>query len=424
MRTTTNTNPVTETVSGQTTIDAALPAPAPAPDPATAAALFATWSGDPLVLIDSPPGAGKTTLITRLAQQLASRAHLRVAIAGQTRVQAHDLAGRIASLGQPVTLLGGRTERRPAGLHTEVTYQSNPGQLRREGGIVVATTARWLWTATNNYVADVLLVDEAYQITYADLGALAAFTQQLVMVGDPGQIDPVVTGDTTRWNGQPEAPDRPAPHAILAAHGDEQVTRQRLHRSWRLGPATVALIQPAFYPGLPFTSARPEETLTLDGTPTPELTSIPITPTAETDPLICHTVADRVRHLLTGTLTTADGTRPVTAQDIAVITPRVTQSALTAALLADLPDLLIGTANAIQGAERPLAVVVHPLMGLPEVTPFGTDPGRTCVALTRHRAHATVIIDTNTAACLATAATEHPDDTWIPIHQHILEALT
>lgn len=424
MRTTTNTNPVTETVSGQTTIDATLPAPAPAPDPATAAALFATWSGDPLVLIDSPPGAGKTTLITRLAQQLASRAHLRVAIAGQTRVQAHDLAGRIASLGQPVTLLGGRTERRPAGLHTEVTYQSNPGQLRREGGIVVATTARWLWTATNNYVADVLLVDEAYQITYADLGALAAFTQQLVLVGDPGQIDPVVTGDTTRWNGQPEAPDRPAPHAILAAHGDEQVTRQRLHRSWRLGPATVALIQPAFYPGLPFTSARPEETLTLDGTHTPELTSIPITPTAETDPLICHTVADRVRHLLTGTLTTADGTRPITAQDIAVITPRVTQSALTAALLADLPDLLIGTANAIQGAERPLAVVVHPLMGLPEVTPFGTDPGRTCVALTRHRAHATVIIDTNTAACLATAATEHPDDTWIPIHQHILEALT
>ncbi len=54
MRTTTNTNPVTDTVSGQTTIDATPPAPVAAPDPATAAALFATWSGDPLVLIDSP----------------------------------------------------------------------------------------------------------------------------------------------------------------------------------------------------------------------------------------------------------------------------------------------------------------------------------------------------------------------------------
>src|SRR5262245_51225346 len=42
-------------------------------------------------------------------------------------------------------------------------------------------------------------VDEAWQMTYADLGGLGPLSGQVVLVGDPGQIAPVVTGDASRW---------------------------------------------------------------------------------------------------------------------------------------------------------------------------------------------------------------------------------
>src|SRR5918995_128549 len=85
-------------------------------DATVAAALFATWSGDPAVVVASPPGAGKTTLVVHLAEQLHRRAHLRVAIAAQTRVQALDIANRAAANNVPVALLGARDSHRPLDL--------------------------------------------------------------------------------------------------------------------------------------------------------------------------------------------------------------------------------------------------------------------------------------------------------------------
>src|SRR5438552_16931228 len=82
-------------------------------DPTIAAALFAAWSGDPAVVVASPPGAGKTRLVVHLAEQLHRRAGLQIAIAAQTRTQALDVAGRAASIGARVALLGSRESPRP-----------------------------------------------------------------------------------------------------------------------------------------------------------------------------------------------------------------------------------------------------------------------------------------------------------------------
>lgn len=390
----------------------------------TAAALFAAWSGDPIVLVDSPPGAGKTRLITRLAADLNHRARLRVAVAAQTRIQAEDVASRIAALGQLVSLLDGTDRTRPPGLHRDVAHLKGPSSLRTVEGVIVATSQRWLWTRDDTYTADVLLVDEAYQLTYADLGALGGMAGQIVLVGDPGQIAPVVTADTSRWAGAAAGPHLPAPDALRATFGAETLTRLTLDQTWRLGPVTTSIIQPAFYPGLPFTSARPATTLNrTDGQTLPEIAALDLTPTGDDDPSISHAAADRVRDLLTCTVTDEQGTRTVTGADIAVITPHVHQAALVAALLADLPDLLIGTANAAQGAERAATVVIHPLTGQHEPTAFNTDPGRICVALSRHRAHATVFTDTHTPAVLAAAAHDDRRGDWIRTHARIFEKL-
>lgn len=69
-------------------------------------------------------------------------------------------------------------------------------------------------------------MDESWQCTYADLGALGAMAKQVVCVGDPGQIDRVVTGDVSRWEGSETAPDLPAPISLRVP---QQVTAHRVH---------------------------------------------------------------------------------------------------------------------------------------------------------------------------------------------------
>ncbi|TCJ20581.1 helicase, partial [Microbacterium sp. PI-1] len=207
-------------------------------NPTLARALFAVWSGDAAVVIDSPPGAGKTHLITNLAHQLHTRAGMTVAIAAQTRAQAVDVANRTAATGTPTVLHVDAEKGRPRDLDSTVTLTSSRS-LRPGAGVIVATTARWHWVPANRTAHfDVLLVDEAYQLTFGDLGALGGIADQFVLVGDPGQIDPVVTGATRRWETLTTGPQNPAPAALIAAHGDD-VARLRLPQTWRFGPDTT-----------------------------------------------------------------------------------------------------------------------------------------------------------------------------------------
>ena len=43
------------------------------------------------------------------------------------------------------------------------------------GGVIIATTARWLYSNPRALGCHLMIVDEAFQATFADLGALGAF---------------------------------------------------------------------------------------------------------------------------------------------------------------------------------------------------------------------------------------------------------
>ena len=370
-------------------------------DPITARVLFSVWSGDPAVVVPSPPGAGKTRLVALLAAALAHRADLRVGIAAQTREQAVEIARRLGALTDRAALIWKAKAPLPDSGSTPVVTGRKARWPNDTGAILIGTTARWLFSDPDRIGADVLIVDEAWQCTYADLGALGAMARQVVCVGDPGQIAPVVTGDVSRWSDSETAPNLPAPLALQAAHGDS-VGVVRLQHTWRLGARTTALIQPLFYPGLPFTSRRPPEHLTdSSGPDLPELAHRPVRVIGgPTDPVLATQCAQRARELLDADVTTPDGQRAMTAADLAVVVPHVTQAAAVRALLSDHPDVLVGTANSLQGLERAAVVVLHPLAGYRTAEPFNLDPGRACVMLTRHRAHMTVVIDDATAHVL------------------------
>ena len=289
----------------------------------------------------------------------------------------------------------------------------------------MATTARWLWVHERSFSADVCVVDEAWQMTFADLGGLGPLSPQVVLVGDPGQIAPVVTGDARRWHTWSAGPQRAAPEALLAAYPDA-VTRLRLPHTWRLGPETTALIQPAFYPELPFVSVRPPRHLQLHGAVLPEVSTKLVTLKAGPgDPLLAIAAAGRIRELLRDGFVVSNGepAQPLRPDQVAVITPHVEQASAVAARLADLPDVLVGTANQFQGLEREAVVVIHPLAGYREAPAFATDPGRLCVALSRHRAHATVIVDADTDPVLRHAQAEDPHRSALAMQRTVLSRL-
>jgi hypothetical protein len=85
--------------------------------------------------------------------------------------------------------------------------------------------------------------------------------------------------------------------------------------------------------------------------------------------------------------------------------------------------VLVSTANAAQGLEREAVVVLHPLAGYRTTPDFATDPGRLCVALSRHRCHASVIYDPATPDVLARARREDSRDDTLAAHVQVLEAL-
>lgn len=388
--------------------------------PETALVLNSVWSGDPITVVPSPPGAGKTRLVALLSAALSTGPGLRVGVAAQTRAQAIEIAARIGALNSRVILGWAAKGILPAVPGADVVRGHRIRFPSSGGGVLVCTTARWLVSRPHELGCDVMLVDEAWQATYADLGALGAFSAQIACVGDPGQIAPVVTGPVDRWRGLPSGPHLPAPIALAAAHPDVTTTVALPH-TWRLGPETTALIQPAFYPDLPFTSRRPPEHIeTKSGTALPEWATTAIRVAAgPADPALIQAAASRVTDLLTHRYVTPSEPRQIVPADIAVVAAHVSQAAALRAALSGLPDVLVGTANQLQGLERPAVVALHPLVGATTITDFNTDPGRACVMFSRHRAHLTTIMDSRTPALLAAGDPAHMGTA---AHQTLLRA--
>ena len=68
-------------------------------------------------------------------------------------------------------------------------------------------------------------------------------------------------------------------------------------------------------------------------------------------------------------------------------------------------------------------MVIHPLAGYREALAFATDPGRLCVALSRHRAHATIVLDMDTETVLRQAQADAPHDLVLMTQRRIISGL-
>ncbi|RCG18285.1 helicase [Streptomyces diacarni] len=438
--------------------------PAQAAAAATEAILSAAVDGTHRgVVVNSPPGAGKSTLVVRAALELAAAGHPLMVIA-QTNAQVDDLVDRLATAEAelPVGRLHS-SEPKPydpvLDRHPSVRTSAKPADLAGLD-VVVSTAAKWAWVSSEERWRHAI-VDEAYQMRSDALLAVAGLFERALFVGDPGQLDPFSQVGAEQWAGQAHDPSASAVSTLLAHN--PQLPQHRLPVSWRLPHSAAALVSEAFYPYTPFRSGTGPGDRRLafgapaDGSPWDAvldeaadagwgLLELPAARTPRTDPEAVAAVARLVHRMLEregrthGERDGSGGGAVLGPERIAVGTAHRDQAAAVRAALAGYASaegdgraarVTVDTANRLQGREFDVTVVLHPLSGRPDATEFHLETGRLCVLASRHR-HACVVV---CRAGVAELLDDHPATepvqlgpaSWAPdgweAHQAVLSQL-
>lgn len=362
----------------------------------------------PAVRLDSPPGAGKTGVVERLAVQGMALLGERCMVVTQTNQQAFDLARRCSGgfPGLDFVLLVQKDLPVPDDLMalTNLSVVRNPAQLPSGPCVVIANARRWSWSAANLHESfGCMIVDEAFQLSDYRFHEIANLAERFVLVGDPGQIAPIITAEVDRWRTEAAGPHVPCPDALLARH-PEDVLRLQLPVSRRLVPDTVEVVQPAFYPDLPFgaLSAPGERRLVtatagrmpldrpierVEGGASLLGVELPGRITGESDPELAGAMVGLLSRLLERGAAVADGEdeRPLEPGMVGVACAHVSQVyAVQERLGLGMESVLVETADRFQGLERPVMLVHHPLSGRADADGFHLDAGRLCVMTSRH----------------------------------------
>ncbi|MFC5801475.1 AAA domain-containing protein [Streptomyces formicae] len=395
---------------------------------ATAGILDDTLHGDARgVVVDSPPGAGKSTLVVRTALELAAAGRALMVVA-QTNAQVDDLVLRLAEK-EPELPVGRLHSNDPDPYDKALDELANVRKSAKAGDlagldVVISTAAKWA------HVQGVepwghAIVDEAYQMRSDALLAVAGLFERALFVGDPGQLDPFSVVGAEQWAGLSYDPSASAVSTLLA-HNPE-LPQHRLPVSWRLPASAAPLVSGAFYPYTPFRSGTgsgdrrlafgvasdgsgPDRVLDEAAESGWGLLELPARHTPRTDPEAVRAVALVVRRLLdrggASVSERSDGPVPLTADRIAVGTAHRDQAAAVRSALAELgvSGVTVDTANRLQGREYDVTVVLHPLSGRPDATAFHLETGRLCVLASRHR-HACIVV---CRAGVADLLDEHP----------------
>lgn len=414
---------------------AATPVPAPVdpvdqkarrlrPGSIAARVLYSVYRGQPVTVVKAPPGAGKTTLLLEVIDHLSARTDLSVHVACPTRNGVADVAARLIGVveGYPEVAYG-VTHSAEGITHTRET----PGRT-----VSISTVASCVLDPRK---CEVLVIDEAYQTTVADILMAADRATQIVMVGDPGQIGPVVTHSTTPWDGMEVGPHLRAPD-VFAKREDAAVFN--MEGTYRVGEDTVHVIEPLY--DFAFDSLRPARHLsTPKGIALPEIASQILdrqaladadAKGAESKDVAAFLVA-WVQRLLTASLTQTDSesgqetTRRLDQDDVAVVVSRNAQASAVEALLgaSGLAEVTVGTADRLQGGQWPAVIALDPLVGSQRISDHQASLGRLCVMLSRHMAHLVWVHDGRSIDRLTTLAEETWDEeirTGIEVRRRLL----
>jgi uncharacterized protein len=203
--------------------------------------------------IQGPPGTGKTWTGARMILELVAAGRTVGVTANSHKVIGNVLdAVHAAAAEAGVTIRIGQKpgqDEEPTYVHAEKLGSApSIAAALAAGALDVVGGTAWLWSSPAMAASvDVLLVDEAGQMSLATGGRLAS-AGPLVLLGDPQQLDQPLMGS------HPPGAERCALAHLLAGAPGEQphatMPSERglfLDRTWRLHPAICAYTSEVFY---------------------------------------------------------------------------------------------------------------------------------------------------------------------------------
>lgn len=422
-------------------------------DAAIQHALFGT---DPLTIIKSPPGAGKTFLVECASAVAAAVPAMRVVVVTPGVSQLYDVVDRLLGYRLPrLELAHAKHRTLPDLLTGRITASSGWSPTLNVGPGVLVTNAHLLAAyldRLNPGTFDLMIVDEAYQLAASDFMPVSDLATRVMMVGDPGQLDPVNSADTSNLEVSTHKIHWSAPAYVLDRFPDTPVFELPVTR--RLLPDTSNLIQASFYPDLPFQSVvdpndrrlrfavagmEPAIDQALDAIARgASLVAITVPGGApaheEADPAVAAVMAQLADRLLVRQAEWV-GQRHLTEADIGCIDPHVIAGGAISDRLRQCGrgEIRVETVERWQGLQTPISIVRHPLSRAGRPTAFDLEAGRWCVSLSRHqigciivgRESVTNVIREYVHGC-DTVAAGAKDATWsgFRAHRTIWNALT
>jgi uncharacterized protein len=367
-----------------------------------AARRLAPLLGGTMLAIQGPPGSGKTYIGARMILDLV-RGGRKVGISSNSHKVIGNLLEAVleAARDEQVTVRivqkgkEGEAVRDPAVRRVE--ENADVADALASGDSDIAAGTPWLWARPEmSSLVDTLFVDEAGQVSLANVVAMSGSARNVVLLGDPQQLDQPTQG---------VHPDGAGKSALGHFLGDNETVPVEsgvfLEKTWRMHPEITAYTSALFYEG---------KLISVDGLDQQRVigddewsgaglrwVEVPHDGNTNASPEEAAKVVEIVKSLVSREWINEEGERrPIAPDDVRVVSPYNAHRLLIDELLAKagLSGVPVGTVDKFQGQEAAVSIYTM-ATSRPDDAPRGMgflySLNRLNVATSRARALAIVV---------------------------------
>jgi len=347
--------------------------------------------------VQGPPGAGKTHIGARMICTL-TEAGQNVGITANSHKVIRNVLDEVLraaeELGASVQCIQKVSEKEADLKHLQFTTDNAKLLAAIGTSNQVAAGTAWLWARADAFQSvDTLFIDEAAQMSLANVLAVSQAAKSIVLLGDPRQLEQPMQGS------HPEGCEVSALKHILGPHATIPADRGLfLEETWRLHPDICAFTSELFYesrlrsrPGLELQEIRSSGRISGSG-----LRYLPVI--HEGSQSSSPEEADRIKELVEELLASnaiwidREGKKAaIGLNDILIIAP---YNAQVFELQDRIPGGRIGTVDKFQGQEAPMviySITTSSYLDAPRGMEFLYSANRLNVASSRARAICVVV---------------------------------
>jgi predicted RecB family nuclease len=309
--------------------------------------------------IQGPPGSGKTYTGARMICELVQHGK-RIGITALSHKVIRNLLEEVVRAtgdeGVPSVRCMERCDEEPSATVEVAKNNAEALAALRSGSRNVVGGTSWLWAPADSFEAvDVLFIDEAGQMALADVLAVAQSARNLVLIGDPQQLERPLRGS------HPPGAEKSALEHLL---GERKTIPDDvgllLPETWRLHPRICEFTSELFYEGRLGAQALTGDRV-IEGHPWFSGAGMWFVPVAhsgnrnsapeEVDAVA--RIVDTLRSKEVYWRESVGSRRRISLDDILIVSP---YNAQVADLSMRLPGARVGTVDKFQGQEAPIVI--------------------------------------------------------------------